>query len=126
VHRSRFSTLLIDAPTDQARAAATFWSAALGVPAAAVPGEEEFTSLPGAFPGLVVAIQAVEDAPRYHLDIETDDVDAETRRLLGLGAVQVDQWLDCRILRAPGGHLLCVIPRHSSDEEFLRHAHVWD
>jgi hypothetical protein len=126
VHRSRFSTLLIDAPTDRAAAAATFWSAALGVPATPVTGEEQFTSLPGAFPGLVVAIQAVEDAPRYHLDIETDDVDAETRRLLALGAVQVDQWLDCRVLRAPGGHLLCVIPRHSPDEEFLRHSRVWD
>jgi hypothetical protein len=83
VHRSRFSTLLIDAPVDDAEAAAGFWSAALGVPAVPVPDEEQFTSLPGAFPGLVVAVQAVDDAPRYHLDIETDDVAAETERLLG-------------------------------------------
>jgi len=55
VHRSRFSTLLIDAPTSEAPAAATFWSAALGVPTRSVPGEEQFTSLPEAFPGLVVA-----------------------------------------------------------------------
>ena len=50
MHRSRFSTLLIDAPSAEAAAAAAFWSAALGVPAIAVPGEEQFPSLPGAFP----------------------------------------------------------------------------
>ena len=126
MHRSRFSTLLIDAPADDAAAAARFWSAALGVPAVPVPGEEQFTSLPGAFPGLVVAVQAVDDAPRYHLDIETDDEAAETERLLGLGASPVGRWLDCRVLRAPGGHLLCVIPVHSDAREFARTARVWE
>jgi len=126
MHRSRFSTLLIDASADEAPAAARFWSAALGVPAVPVPDEEQFTSLPGAFPGLVVAVQAVDDAPRYHLDIETDDVAAEAERLLGLGAVQAGQWLDCRVLHAPGGHLVCVIPLHSDAEEFQRNARVWD
>jgi len=112
------STLLIDALAADAPAAAGFWSAALGVPAVPVPDEEQFTSLPGAFPGLVLAVQAVDDAPRYHLDIETDDVEAETTRLLGLSAVEVGQWLDCRVLRAPGGHLLasspCTATRRSS------------
>ncbi|MCA2227752.1 VOC family protein [Nonomuraea aurantiaca] len=31
------------------------------------------------------------DAPRFHVDIETDDVEAETRRLLALGASEVAQ-----------------------------------
>jgi hypothetical protein len=113
MHRSRLSTLLIDVPSHRASDAAAFWSAALGVPANPVPGEAQFTSLPGAFPGLVTAIQAVDDEPRYHVDIETDDVAAETARLVALGAVELRRWLDCRILRAPGGHLLCVIPLHS-------------
>ena len=73
MHRSRFSTLLIDVPSHRASDAAAFWSAALGMPADPVPGEAQFTSLPGAFPGLVTAIQAVDDEPRYHVDIETDD-----------------------------------------------------
>ena len=110
MHRSRVSTLLIDVPSHRASDAAAFWSAALGVSANPVPGEAQFTSLPGAFPGLVTAIQAVDDEPRYHVDIETDDVAAETARLVALGAVELRRWLDCRILRAPGGHLLCVIP----------------
>ncbi len=125
MHRSRLSTLLIDAPVDEAGAAAAFWSAALGVPARRVPDEEQFTSLPGALPGLVLAVQAVDDRARYHVDIETDDVDAETARLLALGAVEVDRWLECRILRVPGGHLMCVIPLHSDPETFARHATVW-
>ncbi|HYN97067.1 MAG TPA: VOC family protein [Pilimelia sp.] len=126
MHRSRLSTLLIDVPADEAPAAATFWSAALGVPARPVPDEPQFTSLPGALAHLVVSVQAVDDRPRYHLDIETDDVAAETARLIGLGAIEVDQWLGCRILRAPGGHLLCVIPLHSDPETFERLSQVWD
>jgi hypothetical protein len=126
VHRSRLSTILIDVPTGEAPGAAAFWSGALGVPARPVPDEEQFTSLPEAVPGLTLAVQAVDDQARYHVDIETDDVEAETARLLALGAVAVDQWLECRILRAPGGHLLCVIPRHSDPETFERHARVWE
>jgi hypothetical protein len=125
MHRSRLSTLLIDTPHAHAATAATFWSAALGVPATPVPGEEQFISLPHAVPGLVTAVQAVDDAPRYHLDFETDDVDAETARLVGLGAVERSRWLDCRTLEVPGGQLVCVIPVHSDPEEFDRAARVW-
>jgi hypothetical protein len=125
VHRSRLYGLFIDTPVDEAPAAATFWSSALGAPATPVPGEEQFIHLAGAVPGLTVDVQAVDDAPRYHVDIETDDVDAETARLLALGAVEIRRWLDCHILRAPGGHLLCVVPVHSDPEFFAEHARTW-
>ena len=125
MHRSRISTLLIDVPHAQAAQSAAFWSAALGVEARPVAGEEQFTSLPHAVPGLVTAVQAVDDAPRYHLDFETDDVDAETRRLLDLGAEEVGRWLECRTLRVPGGQLVCVIPVHSDPEEFVGSARSW-
>ncbi|SNY49577.1 VOC family protein [Paractinoplanes atraurantiacus] len=124
-HRSRLSTFLIDAPRDEAPRAADFWSQALGVPATPVPGEEQFISLRGVMPDHDLAVQAVDDAPRYHFDIETDDVEAETARLVGLGAVEVNRWLDCVILRAPGGHLLCVIPPHSDPSTFDRLAKSW-
>ena len=126
MHRSRLSTLLIDVPSHRASDAAAFWSAALGVPANPVPGEAQFTSLPAAFPGLVTAIQAVDDEPRYHVDIETDDVAAETARLVALGAVELRRWLDCRILRGPRAPLLCVTPLHSDPDTFHRLARVWD
>ena len=126
MHRSRLSTVLIDVPSGEAPAAAAFWSAALGVPAEPVAGEEQFTDLPGALPDLELAVQAIGEGPRYHVDIETDDVAAETARLLGLGAVEVGGWLDCRVLRAPGGQLLCVIPRHSDPAVFDRNARSWE
>jgi hypothetical protein len=125
MHRSRVYALLIDTPEAEVASAAAFWSAALGVTARPVPEEPQFTRLNQALPGLVTIVQAVDDAPRFHLDIETDDVEAETARLLALGAVQVSQWLECHVLRAPGGHLLCVIPVHSDPGAFKADATTW-
>ncbi len=82
--------------------------------------------LGGALPGIAMGVQEVEDSPRYHVDIETDDVDAEVERLAALGAVEVARWRDCHVLRAPGGHLLCVVPVHSSAEVFAAHARTWE
>jgi hypothetical protein len=125
MHRSRVYALLIDTPTPEAEAAAAFWAAALGVTARPLPGEEQFISLHGAMPGLIVAVQSVDDAPRFHVDIETDDVEAETRRLLGLGAEEVSRWRECRTLRVPGGHLMCVLPVHSDPAVFEAEASTW-
>lgn len=125
MHRSRLSTILIDTPA--ADEAAAFWSAALGAEARPVAGEEQFTTLVGAIPGLVTAVQRLDDGePRIHVDIETDDLDAETERLQALGATEVSRWLECRILRAPGGHIVCVIPLHSDPEAFAAAAKVWE
>ncbi|SCG48090.1 Glyoxalase-like domain-containing protein [Micromonospora zamorensis] len=125
MHRSRVYALLIDAPAAEATRAAEFWSAALGVSTRSHPAEPQFVGLHEALPGLVAAVQAVDDEPRFHLDIETDDVPAETARLIGLGATEVSQWLECRILRAPGGHLLCVLPVESPPELFAAEARTW-
>jgi hypothetical protein len=125
MHRSRLAGILIDTPAAQADAAVDFWSAALGAAARPAPGEEQFTVLSGAVPGLFTVIQAVDDAPRYHLDIETDDLAAEVARLTALGAEPVSRWKDACVLRAPGGHLLCVIPVHSDPEAFASSARTW-
>ncbi|MGW5444589.1 hypothetical protein [Streptomyces asiaticus] len=50
--------------------ATAFWSAALGGTAEPFPPEPQFTTLHEVLPGLVTAVQAVDDAPRIHLDIE--------------------------------------------------------
>ena len=97
----------------------------MGGPTRAESDEEQFLAVPDAVPGLVTAVQAVDDAPRYHLDFETDDVDAETARLVGLGAVEKSQWQGCRTLEVPGGQLICVIPLHSDPDEFATLARVW-
>jgi hypothetical protein len=126
MHRSRLVGILIDTPAAQARAAGDFWSAALGAETRPAPGEEQFTVLIGAaHAGLFTVIQAVDDAPRYHLDIETDDLTAEVARLTALGAELVSRWKDAYTLRAPGGHLLCVVPVHSDAETFASSARTW-
>ena len=125
MHRSRVYALIIDTPRAEADEAAAFWSAALGAEARPLPDQPQFVSLHAALPTLDVAVQAVDDTPRYHIDIETDDVEAETARLVGLGATQVARWLECRVLRAPGGHLLCVLPVESAPEIFDAQARTW-
>ena len=125
MHRSRLVGILIDTPADQADAAADFWSAALGARPHPAPGEEQFTVLLDAAPDLFAVVQAVDDAPRYHVDIETDDLAAEVARLTALGAEPVRRWKDAFTLRAPGGHLLCVVPVHSDPETFARSARTW-
>ncbi len=125
MHRSRLYGLFVDTPTPDAPATAAFWSAALGAPARPEPHEKQFTMLREAFPALAIGVQAVDDAPRYHVDIETDDHEAETARLTALGAVEINRWLDCHIMRAPGGHILCVIPVHSDAALFAAQATVW-
>ncbi len=126
MHRSRLVGLLIDTPAAQAGAEVDFWSAALGVPAHPAPGEEQFTALPGTVPDFFTVVQAIDDgAPRYHLDIETDDLAAEVARLTALDAVQVSRWKDAFTMRTPGGHLLCVIPVHSDPETFASSARTW-
>ncbi|GAA3341298.1 VOC family protein [Amorphoplanes nipponensis] len=125
MHRSRLYGLFVDTPAAEAPAAAAFWSAALGTPAVPEEHEPQFTMLREALPALTLGVQAVDDAPRYHVDIETDDHDAEAARLTALGAVEINRWLDCHIMRAPGGHLLCVVPVHSAPELFAAHCTVW-
>ena len=86
---------------------------------------DQYTGLSGAIPGLHTVIQAVDDSPRYHLDIENDDLAAEPARLTALGAEPVSRWEDAFVLRAPGGHLLCVVPLHADPETFASSARTW-
>jgi hypothetical protein len=125
MHRSRLHVVLIDTPPDSADAELAFWSAALGSvpePKAGTP----FTSLaPLGSDGHVIAHQRLENgAARIHLDIETDDTQAEVRRLEGLGAVRVGEHEGCVHMRDPAQLVFCVVPVQS--ENFEQHAKVWD
>ncbi len=123
MHRSRVHAVRIDTP--EAEAAAAFWSAALGANAEADAADPRLTVLHQALPGLVTAVQRVDDAPRLHFDIETDDVEAEAARLVFLGAVEIERGSDRRVLRAPGGHLVCVVPLRSDPDVFAAAANTW-
>ena len=111
MHRSRLCALLIDCNVDDIEAAARFWSAALGREIdrdhAGSRGDYVMLETP---PGeVLVQLQRVEHASRVHLDIESDDIDAEVARLEKLGAVvdrRLERWV---VMRAPTGQRFCVV-----------------
>ncbi len=86
MHRSRLTAIAIDVPADVHRSEATFWSGVLGHPID--PGEEGDAYMTvGHGDGLEVFVQRLgEGGARLHLDVETDDVEAEVTRLEALGA----------------------------------------
>jgi len=121
MHYSRLGGISIDCPTDDLAGAAGYWSAALGL--AATGGGRTFVRLEPE-PQLTIEVQAVEHAPRVHLDIETDDVPAEVARLERLGAQvvrPVETWV---VMQAPTGHRFCVVPAVGSD--FAAKATAWE
>jgi hypothetical protein len=62
---------------------------------------------------------------RVHLDIETDDVPAEVRRVVGLGATVLEDRGEHAILADPSGLVFCVVPVQAP-AEFERDATTWD
>lgn len=111
-HRSRLAGFIIDCRTDSLDAAAAFWSAALGVPVAdpdsgGTGQYAEFGAAPG---GLHVEVQKVDHPSRVHLDIETDDIDAEVERLEALSATRVALVKRWWVMESPDGQRFCVVP----------------
>jgi hypothetical protein len=110
MHHSRVSQVVIDVPPDGHDAELASWHAAIGSPLAAMRHPEYHAAmLPGADVRLLVQ-RLDEGAPRVHLDIHTDDLDAEVRRLERVGARRVRQVHSWWVMRDPAGLLFCVIP----------------
>ena len=111
-HRSRLAGFIIDCNTDDLGAAADFWSRALGCSVAdrdAGDGEAEYQML-GDTPGeLHIEVQKVAHPSRVHLDIESDDVDAEAERLEKLGAKKIAFVKRWWVMEAPTGQRFCVV-----------------
>jgi hypothetical protein len=125
VHKSKLAGFIIDCHTEDLGAAAAFWGAALGMPVRELPGAEggRYMRLEDPLAQLHVEVQKVEHPSRVHLDIESDDVDAEVRRLEALGARRVGPVGDWWVLEAPTGQRFCVVRAQSV--HFGRDAHEW-
>jgi predicted enzyme related to lactoylglutathione lyase len=112
-HRVRVATVVLNAVDLQE--AAAFWSAALDTPArTGDPAQDRYVSLGQAAGGLRLLLQQVPerggDTNAVHLDLETDDPEAEVTRLAALGASRErplghGAW----VLRDPAGNRFCVI-----------------
>jgi uncharacterized membrane protein/predicted enzyme related to lactoylglutathione lyase len=119
MHRSRLATIVIDCQTAELDRAAAFWSAALGARARALPDPDDanYRELGVDEEQARILVQAVDHASRVHLDIETDDIEAEVRRLEALGATRVAQVRRWWVLQAPTGQRFCVVPPQRPDFE---------
>jgi hypothetical protein len=127
MHHSRLSTTVIDCDIDDLDVATVFWSHALGKPVANPDqdGDGRYAELQTAADEPIIVLQKVDHVSRVHLDIETDDLDAEVARLEKLGAHRValahDRWW---VMEAPSGQRFCVVrPQRAA---FGPHLNRWD
>jgi len=116
---------IIDCETTDLQAAGAFWAGALGMQAQALPGTEgeHYLRLVDPNLDLHIEVQTVTHPSRVHLDIETDDVEAEVQRLERLGAHRIGQVQTWWVLEAPTGQRFCVVSKPAA--EFTDRAKVW-
>ena len=112
MHRSRLSTFVLDCQVDDIDAAARFWSQALGRAVGPVrSNSEDYRDLLPAPGEPHFVLQKVQHESRIHLDIETDDLEAEVERLEALGATRVAFIQRWWVMEAPSGQRFCVVNR---------------
>jgi predicted enzyme related to lactoylglutathione lyase len=126
MHHSRLCAILIDCSVPDVDAAARFWGSALGRPVDATHpgtrGDYRMLETPPGEP--IVQIQRVDHESRVHIDIETDDIEAEVLRLEKLGASVVrrpERWV---VMQAPTGQRFCVV--RIQRPGFPKNANRWD
>lgn len=127
MHRSRLSTFVIDCQDADVDAAVKFWGAALGREIKTPePDYPTYRTLLMRDDEPVVYIQKVSHPSRVHLDIETDDIDAEVARLEKLGAKRVEQVRTWWVMEAPTGHRFCVVKPQRQPLDQLPSSNTWD
>jgi predicted enzyme related to lactoylglutathione lyase len=125
MHKSKLGGFIIDCQTDDLDRAADFWGGALGLPVVELPGAEGdfYKRLDDAQHGLDIEVQKVTHPSRVHLDIETDDIEAEVRRLEKLGAKRIRAIQSWWVMEAPTGQRFCVV--HAASKSFAVKATQW-
>lgn len=127
MHKSRLGTLVIDCGSGELDRDAEFWGKALGANVYSrdlLPEDEYYRGLETDSSQPKILIQKVDHPSRVHLDIETDDIDAEVARLEELGATKVKKVRSFWIMEAPTGHRFCVV--RPQREDFDEKANVWE
>lgn len=115
-HRSRLSTLVIDCRGDGLAEAMRFWSGALGTEFRSDPDDPRYAVTDRADDEPHLILQKVDHESRVHLDIETDDKEAERARLEALGATLVERHpKGFVIMQAPTGQRFCLVDPQRGD-----------
>jgi predicted enzyme related to lactoylglutathione lyase len=125
MHKSKLGGFIIDCRTNDLAGAADFWGAALGMPVRELPAAEaaSYKRLEDSRHGLDIEVQKVSHPSRVHLDIETDDIEAEVRRLEKLGARRIQAVQSWWVMQAPTGHRFCVV--RATSGTFAQQATEW-
>lgn len=113
-HHSRIGAIVVDCKADDLEAAAAFWSALLGEDAK-IDAEGKYAAFEKRPNAPKVLLQAVDHASRVHLDLETDDKEAERARLETLGAREVERLKGWIVMEAPTGHRFCLVDPQADD-----------
>jgi predicted enzyme related to lactoylglutathione lyase len=127
MHHSRLCTIVIDCQVDDLTAATAFWSKAFGKPIASADqdGDGKYAELKTGDDEPIIVLQRVGHPSRVHLDIETDDLEAEATRLEALGAKRIEfmhgRWW---VMEAPTGQRFCIVRKQR--KEFGPHLNRWD
>ena len=125
-HYSRLCKIVIDVPEEVHGEELSFWRGATGLEMIRAKKYPEYhgTDLLGQEVGLL--IQRIGGGlPRMHVDLHTDDLEAEISRLEALGARREFKAHEWWVMSDPAGLLFCVIP----DEPGSLHEHNaqrWD
>jgi predicted enzyme related to lactoylglutathione lyase len=127
MHRSRLSTFCIDCNVEDVDAAAAFWSKALG---RAVDPEStsdpSYREVKTHSDEPILLVQKVDHPSRIHLDIESDDLEAEAKRLEALGAKRVAFVKRWWVMEAPTGQRFCIVKPQRGSLENARGVNTWD
>jgi len=124
MHKSRLAGFIIDCRADL-DSAANFWSAALKLPVLPAANQEPLYRILGTAPDQPhLEVQQVSHESRVHLDIESDDIEAEVRRLEKLGARRIGMVKSWYVLEAPTGQRFCVVRPQRPD--FAAKANTWN
>ena len=126
MHKSRLGTIVVDCETDDLSGAEDFWSEALGCAAqhSDDPAHQNYVRLGTPDGEVAILLQKVDHPSRVHVDIETDDIEAEVQRLEKLGARRVEKFPRWWIMEAPSGHRFCVV--HPQRKTFAEDANRWE
>jgi len=115
MHHSRLAGFIIDCKTDDLASASSFWAGALGMPIRERDANG-YDRLDAEGRDLHVEVQQVSHDSRVHLDIETDDIEAEVVRLERLGAQRVGKVKTWWVMQAPTGQRFCVVRAKDLDQ----------
>ena len=109
MHHSKLSTFVIDCHGKSIEEATAFWSAALGRKVTGDESDPSYRELEGSNDEPILLVQKVDHPGRIHLDIESDDLEAEAARLEALGAKRVGFFKRWWLMEAPTGQVFCIV-----------------